>query len=98
MEGMIQNPGGAGLTASAPASFASLRSSAYSRLPANSARTHCCDFSPVEQAIKKNPPYGGDDSEPGRGWLDCVCACFVCFAALIGILPSACKLSPNSLL
>ena len=53
MEGMIQNPGGAGLTASAPASFASLRSSAYSRLPANSARTHCCDFSPVEQAIKK---------------------------------------------
>ena len=55
MEGMIQNPGGAGLTASAPASFASLRSSAYSRLPANSARTHCCDFSPVEQAIKKKP-------------------------------------------
>ena len=53
MEGMIQNPGGAGLTASAPASFASLRSSAFSRLPANSARTHCCDFSPVEQAIKK---------------------------------------------
>ena len=50
---MIRNPSGAGLTASAPASFASLRSSAYSRLPANSTRTHCCDFSPVVQALKK---------------------------------------------
>ena len=97
MEGMIQNPGWAGLTASAPASFASLRSSAYSRLPANSARTHCCDFSPVEQAIKKTLHMEGMIQNP-RGWLDCVCACFVCFAALIGILPSACKLSPNSLL